>query len=31
VGIDFGEDWWDIELDEEGNEVGRELDIPGLE
>ncbi len=31
AGIDVGSDWWDIELDEEGNEVSRELEIPGLE
>jgi len=30
AGIDIGEDWWDIELDEEGNEISRLLQIPGF-
>ncbi|MCX6646769.1 MAG: hypothetical protein NTY09_10495 [bacterium] len=31
VGIDVGDDWWDIVLDEEGDEVSRTLKIPGME
>ncbi|HEX9746528.1 MAG TPA: hypothetical protein VGB30_14000 [bacterium] len=30
VGIDVGEDWWDIQLDSEGLEVSRTLAIPGF-
>ena len=31
AGIDVGDDWWDIELDEEGIEISRTLTIPGVE
>jgi len=30
VGIDVGDDWWDIEVDENGNEISRKLVIPGI-
>ena len=30
VGIDVGEDWWTVQLDENGVEVGRTLRIPGV-
>ncbi len=30
VGIDVGDDWWDIELDEEGEELSRTLIVPGM-
>jgi len=30
VGIDVGDDWWDVILDEEGNEISRSLEIPGM-
>jgi len=31
VGIDVGEDWWDVVLDEEENEISRTLKIPGID
>ena len=30
VGIDVDDDWWNITLDDEGNEISRTLRIPGM-
>jgi hypothetical protein len=30
VGIDVGDDWWDVQTDAEGNEISRTLRIPGV-
>jgi len=30
VGIDVGDDWWEIEKDKDGKEISRILNIPGV-